>query len=75
MPEYYVNRIQQTNGYHEVHTSDCSFIPDESCRKNLGNFSTCLPAVKEAKKIYPLAIGCIFCSRSCHSRHKEFSVE
>jgi len=67
MTIYYVNRNQQTNGDHEVHTANCSRLPLENNRKYLGNFTSCFDAVREAKKYYPQSNGCYYCSYACHT--------
>jgi hypothetical protein len=68
MKKYYVNRNAQSNGDHEVHTETCSFLPNVHNRLYLGNFSNCKDAVAEAKKTYPTADGCAYCSPDCHTR-------
>tara|TARA_R110001599_G_C11840308_1_gene619349 strand:- start:57 stop:263 length:207 start_codon:yes stop_codon:yes gene_type:complete len=68
MAYYYVNKNAQSNGDHEVHKSGCTFLPAVENRTYLGDFSSCSPAVSAAKKIYPKADGCAFCSTSCHKR-------
>lgn len=65
MKTYYVNNKKQSNGDHEVHTSDCIYIPSD--KKYLGQFSNCDDAVKEAKKTYTKSNGCYTCSNSCHT--------
>lgn len=50
MPKYYVNDNAQSNGDHEVHKEGCSYLPDVVNRTYLGEFQTCQPAVREAKK-------------------------
>jgi hypothetical protein len=65
MADYYVNNKAQTNGDHEVHDSGCRYMPSD--RKYLGSFSTCRPAVDEAKKTYRQSNGCATCSPSCHT--------
>ncbi len=67
MTLYYVNKNAQANGDHEVHKSDCSFMPSSENRVYLGDFSSCRPAVAAAKKIYPTADGCYYCSPACHT--------
>lgn len=64
---YYVNQNAQSNGDHEVHVAGCSFLPEPENRTYLGDFTTCGPAVKEAKKTYPKANGCFFCAEACHT--------
>ncbi|PXY44305.1 hypothetical protein [Flavobacterium hydrophilum] len=65
MKNYYVNNNAQLNGDHEVHTSDCIYLP--SNRKSLGQFSDCKPAVTEAKKTYSKSNGCKTCCSACHT--------
>lgn len=67
MKKYYVNKNAQTNGDHEVHTSDCRYLPNVENRKYLGEFYYCSSAVTEAKKTYPQSNGCKTCSNSCHT--------
>lgn len=67
MPRYYVNKNAQANGDHEVHKSDCSFVPDPDNRIYLGDFATCVPAVRKAKEYYRQSNGCYFCSNDCHT--------
>jgi hypothetical protein len=65
---YYVNKHPQTNGDHEVHTETCPYLPAAHHRSYLGNFTSCQPAVAEAKKTYRAADGCKTCSPDCHTR-------
>ncbi|MEM0577158.1 hypothetical protein [Flavobacterium polysaccharolyticum] len=65
MKTYYVNNKAQSNGDHEVHTSDCIYIPSD--KKYLGQFSNCNDAVREAKKTYTKSNGCYTCSNACHT--------
>ncbi len=67
MAMYYVNKNAQDNGDHEVHTSDCTFLPNQENRLYLGDFSNCYEAVREAKKHYYQSNGCKFCSPACHT--------
>lgn len=64
---YYVSRIQQSNGDHEVHNEICRMLPKPENRTVLGEFSTCQEAVLAAQKSYPTADGCKICSPTCHS--------
>jgi hypothetical protein len=64
---YYINKNAQSNGDHEVHTEDCSYLPSVLNLLYLGNFTNCQDAVKEAKKIYHRSNGCFYCSRVCHT--------
>ena len=67
MYRYYVNKNAQDNGDHEVHKEGCTHMPDEPNRVDLGQFSNCHDAVREAKKHYAKSNGCIHCSRECHT--------
>lgn len=67
MTRFYVNKVAQTNGDHEVHTATCSFLPAPEHRLYLGEYADCRPAVAKAKQQYPRANGCYFCSRPCHT--------
>lgn len=68
MARYYVNKNAQANGDHEVHTTGCSFMPEEHNRIYLGDFASCRSAVTEAKKHYSQVNGCYYCSRECHTQ-------
>jgi hypothetical protein len=65
MASYYVNDNAQPNGDHEVHVSTCSYFP--SSRTYLGEFSSCSPAVSEARKKWNQVNGCSWCCRACHT--------
>jgi len=67
MKKYYVNQTKQSNGDHEVHTEDCTYLPASTNRKYLGEFSSCKPAVTEAKKTYSQSNGCKTCCNECHT--------
>ena len=67
MASYYVNKNAQANGDHEVHRFSCSFLPAVENRKYLGEYDSCAPAVREAKKTYPQSNGCYYCSSACHT--------
>ncbi|MGG6231828.1 hypothetical protein [Tenacibaculum sp. SDUM215027] len=67
MARYYVNKNAQTNGDHEVHKLECTWIPNVENRIYLGEFDNCKDAVKEAKKHYTKVNGCYYCSRECHT--------
>ena len=67
MPLYYVNKNAQSNGDHEVHREGCSYLPAQANRIYLGRFSSCRPAVTEAKRFYARSNGCYYCSYECHT--------
>lgn len=68
MPSYYVNKNAQLNGDHEVHVSGCIFMPAPENRIYLGEFSSCKPAVTQAKQHYNQVNGCYYCCNSCHTQ-------
>lgn len=67
MDKYYVNKIHQANGDHEVHKEGCYYLPNLSNRKYLGEFLNCSDAVNGAKKTYPRSNGCYHCCYACHT--------
>ena len=64
---YFVNDNAQANGDHEVHTAVCAHGPSVSNRTLLGDFTSCMPAVTAAKKLYARANGCYYCATTCHT--------
>ncbi len=68
MHHYYVNKIGQSNGEHEVHKDGCSFMPKDENKKYLGYFSNCDDAIKKAKEDYTDVDGCYYCCNACHTR-------
>lgn len=67
MKKYYINKNEQSNGDHEVHREDCRYLPTESNRKYLGEFSSCDSAVIESKRYYTKSNGCKTCCPKCHT--------
>ena len=70
MAKYYLNHNQQPNGDYEVHTATCPWLPNETNRAYLGEFTYCSSAVAEAKRLYPYRYrinGCKHCSPACHT--------
>lgn len=68
MKDYYVNTNSQTTGEHEVHSSECCYLPSELNRIYLGSFLTNKEAVEKAKYYYHDVDGCYFCCNDCHTR-------
>jgi hypothetical protein len=68
MPRYYVNDRAQSNGDHEVHQSGCSFMPEQSNRTYLGEFTNCWEAVQAARRHHSQVNGCFFCAKACHTQ-------
>ena len=65
---YYVNKKGDSDGFHEVHTEECTYCPDVINRTYLGYYSSCEEAVNEARGHYVKVDGCFWCSRECHTR-------
>jgi len=68
MASYRLNLNQQANGDYEVHKDDCRYYPSQNY-DYLGVFSSCAPAVAEAKRkhAYKRINGCKYCSEPCHT--------
>jgi len=64
---YYVNTNAQSNGDHEVHREDCSFLPAPGSRLYLGLFEECFSAVAKARAYFRQVNGCYYCCRPCHT--------
>lgn len=64
---YYVNKIAQRNGDHEVHVEGCIYMPAVQNRIYLGEFSSCYDAVYTSKKHYSQVNGCYYCCKPCHT--------
>lgn len=65
---FYVNKYAQPTGEHEVHRSNCAWLPDAESRIYLGDFATSQAAVKEARKYYSCVDGCKHCCPESHTR-------
>ncbi|WP_262152672.1 hypothetical protein [Chryseobacterium foetidum] len=68
MKKYYVNKNAQSNGDHEVHQQNCTYLLSPGNQQYLGEFSTCDSAVREAKKYYRQSNGCKTCCPTCHTK-------
>ncbi|MEZ6030414.1 MAG: hypothetical protein R3C46_11760 [Hyphomonadaceae bacterium] len=68
MARYYVNKNAQSSGEHEVHEFSCSFLPQPENRIYLGEFSSCGPAIQEARRHYSNVDGCYYCCPACHKK-------
>lgn len=67
MPNYLINKNDDSKGYNEVHKTDCIHLPEYQNRVNLGWFSNDTEAVNYAKTHgYPHADGCYYCCNSAH---------
>jgi hypothetical protein len=68
MARYYVNRNTQADGDHEVHRFGCLHMPSPEDRLYLGDFESCVPAIKKAKAVFEHCDACYYCSTFCHAR-------
>lgn len=68
MTKYYFTNKPDNNGYNEVHTEDCIFMPLPPHSTYIGLFNNCTEAIKAAEEQYPTLTfdGCCFCCRPCH---------
>ncbi|UMR99275.1 hypothetical protein AOY87_14085 [Escherichia coli] len=65
---YYVNMNAQPNGDHEVHTSDCTYMPSTVSRMYPGYLDNCGDAVGRARAAGIQQVnGCYFCCSECHT--------
>ncbi|MBS4744077.1 hypothetical protein B9G52_10520 [Bacillus safensis] len=66
---YYYNINTDINGNHEVHTEDCSYLPDTRNREYIGYEPDCKSAINRAKREtskYNFD-GCYYCCNECHT--------
>jgi len=68
MENYYVHKLTDNKGDHEVHVEGCNKMTVSENFKNLGQFSNCRAAVAEAKKNYNQVNGCFYCCNECHTQ-------
>lgn len=68
MKHYYFNNSVDSNGRHEIHTEDCSYLPSTLNRTYIGYCSDSNDALQRAKASYPLKSfdGCYWCCRDIH---------
>ena len=65
---YYVNKNAQPNGDHEVHASNCAYLPVPENRIFLGDYPGCDTAITKAKlDYYRQSNGCSLCAPECHT--------
>lgn len=65
---YYFNDNVDNNGFHEVHTGTCSFLPSALNRTYIGQYNNCKTAIIAARLAHPgeKFDGCFFCCHECH---------
>ena len=66
---YYYNKNLDNKGNHEVHTKDCSHLPNYDNRVMIGYESDCKSAIDRAKSETGRQNfdGCYWCCRECHT--------
>ncbi|WP_062320880.1 hypothetical protein [Halolactibacillus sp. JCM 19043] len=66
---YYFNINVDRNGKHEVHSENCSYLPNTANRKYIGLVSDCKQAMIKAKADNPSKEfdGCYYCCNACHT--------
>lgn len=65
--EYYINRISNPTGEHEIHKGDCSWLPERHRREYLGkDISFQTAKVFAHSKGYVYVDGCYHCCRQNH---------
>lgn len=65
---YYYNKNLDPKGNHEVHTSECSYLPKLENRVMIGYESNCQTAIQRIKRETGKTNfdGCYHCCYSCH---------
>jgi hypothetical protein len=63
MIKYYVRLKPQLDGVNAVHKENCPFLDDIKMKRYLGEFSSCMDAIREAKKYFSHSKGCSFCTK------------
>lgn len=64
---YFVAIRPQSNEHHTVHKEGCPFMPDDSKRIYLGDFSSSGDALNAGKRHFTKSDSCRFCSQDHHS--------
>lgn len=65
---YYYNKNTDSNGNHEVHTSNCSYRPNSSNSVLIGYENSCQSAIQQVKNQTGKSNfdGCYYCCNECH---------
>lgn len=73
MPEYYVSRTPDDDGFYPIHHIICPQLEgvDLGAFVYLGRFNSCHKALKAARQHYQTADGCRRCASSCHTDRRE----
>ena len=65
---YYVNKNAQPTGEHEIHREGCPYMVLINETIYLGEYASCIDALRAAQRIYSNVDGCFYCCRGCHCR-------
>lgn len=72
MRNYYVSKRTEPDGSHDVHHSQCIFMPHATNEViYLGKFEDCTGALVASKAHYQETQGCFFCSYECSPKNPE----
>jgi len=65
---YYYNSNIDDKGNHEVHTENCSYLPNIQNRNYIGYETNCQDAIKKAKETTGKSNfdGCYYCCNPCN---------
>jgi hypothetical protein len=63
--QYFVNDVEDSDGYHIIHREGCEKMPPK--RTRIGQHHTCEPAIRKADGMGYNPKGCVVCSTECRS--------
>lgn len=65
---YYFNKNTDNHYRHEVHSDDCSYLPNTENRVYIGYENSCKDAIDRANLEHPTRSfdGCYWCCRPCN---------
>lgn len=63
MKKFYLNKYHELNGKREVHREDCYWLGFVQFKVDLGYHIIPELAIVEARRKYPQAMGCKFCTK------------
>lgn len=69
MDDFYLNKNEQPNGDHEVHRSNCYWLPSLINREYLGRFTSSFTAILQARATHVTwrINGCAHCCPESHT--------
>jgi len=76
MPNYFVNKLDQGDGNHEVHADRCIFLPiSRTLSIPLGTFNSYADAMPAANEYYNYVTPCFVCSQDGHLKKDELKTD